>query len=127
MPWRTPMVRKVKFLGLICLTLSCAFVTSGQSSQVQSEKLPYAVDRANVPDAIAKVKSGEFAAVHVDLIARAGAAEGIPVLKEQFEHVRDIFLKDKIGAALLRLGDKDDKYWDFVVNEAKIALESNTP
>jgi len=116
------MVRKLKFLGMIsCLALSCALVASGQSPQVQSDKLPYAVDRANVPDAIAKVKSGEFAAVHVDLIARANASEGIPVLKEQFERVHDNFLKDKIAAALVRLGDKNDKYWDFLVNDGSAA------
>jgi hypothetical protein len=126
-----PIVRKMKFLsGISRLTLlctSCVFVASGRSPQVQTEKLPYAVDRANVPDAIAKVKSGEFRAVHVDLIARASAIEGIPALKDQFDRVRDPLLKDKIAAALLRLGEKDDKYWEFLVNEAKAALESNTP
>jgi hypothetical protein len=42
-----------------------------------------------VPDAIAKVKSGEFAAVHVDMIANAGAVEAIPILKQQFVSVED--------------------------------------
>src|SRR5208337_1331729 len=49
--------------------------TCGQSQQNQPEKLAYGVDRANVPDAIAKVKSGEFGGIHVDLITRAGAVE----------------------------------------------------
>lgn len=48
-------------------------------------------------------------------------------MKLQFDRVQDPFLKDKIAAALVRLGDKDDQYWDFLVNEAKIALDSNAP
>ena len=62
---------------------------NGQETQTQPERLAYAADRANVPDAIAKVKSGEFAAVHVDMIANAGAVEAIPILKQQFVSVED--------------------------------------
>ena len=117
---------------LLC-SASLGFAASPQTwqtqqlQQAQSGKLPYGVDRANVPDAIAKVKSGEFFGVHVDLIANAGAVEAIPVLEEQFRRVQDPRLKDKIAAALVRLGDKDDIYWDFLVKEARVALESDAP
>jgi len=100
---------------------------SGQEVQNQAEKLAYVADRANVPDAIAKVKSGEFAAVHVDMIARAGAVEAIPSLKQRFVHADDVLLKAKIAAAIVRLGDKDDTYWDFLVKLATPALESDAP
>src|SRR6267143_185604 len=56
------------------LVLCFALVTCAAHSQEKQslpDRRPYAVDVANVPDAIAKVKSGDFAAVHVDLIARA--------------------------------------------------------
>jgi HEAT repeat protein len=121
------------------LVLSCALFAAIASAQTQQSqepqqlqqprpgKLPYAIDRANVPDAIARVKSGDFFAMHVDLIARADAIEAIPVLKEQFGRVQDSLLKDKIAAALVRLGDKDDSYWDFLVKDAKTALESDAP
>lgn len=118
------------------LVLGCAFFTvvaCGRSQEAQLRpqahigKLPYGIDRANVPDAIGKVKSGEFFAVHVDLIVRAGAVEAIPILKEQFGRVQDPLLKDKIAAGLVRLGDKDQAYWDFLVKEAKVALDSDAP
>jgi len=98
-----------------------------EAPEAQTQKLPYGIDRANVPDAVAKVKSGQYLAVHVDLIARAHAEEAIPALKEQFGRVQDSLLKAKIAAALVRLGDKDDSYWDFLVKEAKVALDSDAP
>src|SRR5712691_11192085 len=78
-----------------------------QAQQNPPETPAYGADRANLPAALAKVKSGKFLAVHVDLIARAGAVEAIPSLKQQFVRVQDPLLKAKIAAALLRLGDKD--------------------
>jgi HEAT repeat protein len=95
--------------------------------QSQPEKLAYGADKANVPDAIAQVKSGDFAEIHVDMIARAGATEAIPSLKQQFVHTDDPLLKAKIAAAIVRLGNKDDTYWDFLVKLATPALESDAP
>ena len=115
---------------LLHILVWCALLTGaayGQAQQGQHEKLAYGADMANVPDAIAKVKAGEFSGVHVDLITRAGAVEAIPILKEQFVRVQDPLLKAKIAAALVRLGDKDDTYWDFLVKLATPALESDAP
>ena len=110
--------------------LWCGFITGAVYSQEkpsQPEKLAYGVDKANVPDAIARVKSGDFGPVHVDLIARANAVEAIPILKEQFNRVDDQITKAKIAAALLRMGDKDNRYWNFLVEFANPALQSETP
>jgi len=110
--------------------LWCALLTGGAYSQekrIQSEKLAYGVDRANVPEAIAKVKSGDFAAIHVDLIARAGAVEAIPDLKRQFVSVEDPLLKAKIASALVKMGEKDDTYWEYLVKLATRAVESEAP
>jgi HEAT repeat protein len=120
--------------GAICLALqillSCRLLTGvayGQAQQNQPQRLAYGADKANVPDAIAKIESGEFGGVHVDLVGRAGAVEAIPALKEQFVHVQDLFLKAKIASALVRLGDGDDTYWNFLVKLATPALESDAP
>ena len=111
---------------LLVGTASCPIY--GQDQQSRPEKLAYAADIANVPDAIARLKSGEFAAVHVDLIARANAVEAIPALKAQFERVEDPLIKTKIAAALVRMkGDKDNTYWDFLVKQATPVLESDAP
>jgi hypothetical protein len=115
---------------ILGLCAFCAVLTGsahGQGGQTPPGKLAYGADRTNVPDAIEKVKSGDFAAVHVDLIARAGAVEAIPILKEEFLLVQDTLLKAKIAAALMRLGDKDDAYWNFLVELAAPTLESDAP
>jgi hypothetical protein len=116
--------RVSRYLMWCALVVSAAY---GQEKPRQPEKLAYGVDKANVPDAIARVKSGEFGAVHVDLIARANAVEAIPVLKEQFNRVEDQLVKAKIAAALLRMGDKDNRYWNFLVEFANPALQSDAP
>jgi hypothetical protein len=116
-----------KMLRLSVIGVLLGGSASGQEVQSQAEKLTYGADKANVPDAIAKVKSGDFGAVHVDMIARAGAVDAIPSLKQQFVHTDDPLLKPKIAAAIVRLGDKDDTYWDFLVKLATPALESDAP
>ena len=70
-----------KMLRLSVIGVLLGGSASGQEVQSQAEKLTTGADKANVPDAIAKVKSGDFGAVHVDMIARAGAVDAIPSLK----------------------------------------------
>lgn len=115
----------------VCLGLSYSPLSNLAYGQAQQnpplETRAYGADRANVPDAIATVKSGEFGSIHVDLIVRAGAAEAVPSLKQQFMRVEDPTLKAKIAAGLLRLGDKDDAYWNFLVKLTAPALESDAP
>ena len=118
------MSRTVHFL-IWCALL--AYGAYGQAQQNEPEKLAYGADRANVPDAIAELKSGNFLGVHVDLIARAGAVEAIPILRQQFLVVQDPILQAKIAAALLRLGEQDSTYWDFLVKMARPALDSDAP
>jgi HEAT repeat protein len=120
-------MREVLNLFVWCALLTLTGVAYGQEEQGQSNTLAYAANKANVPDAIAKVKSGDFNGVHVEIIAEAGAAEAIPILKEQFARSQDPFLKAKIASAVVRLGDKDNTYWDFLVKLATPAVESDAP
>ena len=116
-----------KVLRLSVMVALLGSVAIGQEVQSQPEKLAYGADKANVPDAVEKVKSGKFGAIHVDMIARAGAVEAVPSLKQQFLLTDDPILKAKIAAAVVRLGDKDDTYWNFLVKQATPALESDAP
>lgn len=84
-------------------------------------------DKARTSEAVAKVKSGEFGAMHVHTIAAAGATEAIPALKEQFETTSDTLLKDQLAQTLVKLGDRDPIYWDFVLGLASRAIESSIP
>lgn len=63
----------------------------------------------------------------VRLLAQAGETQAIPALKQEFAVAKDTWLKLVIGGALVRLGDKDPVYWDFLADEARAALENDAP
>ena len=73
------------------------------------------------------MKSGNFERVHLEMIAQAHAVEAIPALKEQFAVNQDVLTKAQIASALVRLGDQDSRYWDFLVTTATEALDSDPP
>jgi hypothetical protein len=114
------------FHVLTCCML-LASVASSQATQNRPEKLAYGADKANVPVAIAKIKQGDFGLVDIELIAQAGAVEAIPILKEQFVISQDPLTKEKLASALVKLGNKDEVYWNFLVEQATPALNSDAP
>lgn len=69
--------------------------------------------------------SGHLADVR--LLAQAGAIQAIPALKEEFAVTKDKWLKLAIASALVKLGDKDQLYWDFLADEARVAVENDAP
>jgi hypothetical protein len=80
-----------------------------------------------VENSIAKVRQGRFSVGDIDLVARSGAAKAIPDFKAQFAQTHDVVTKEAIASALVRLGDKEDSYWNFLVDHAKTAIESDMP
>lgn len=118
------MMRREVWL-LVCWAL-LAGIACGQAVQAQPGKL-YEANSANVANAIAKVKSGNFVSADVDMIGRGGAVEAIPVLKKQFVRAQDQLDKATIARVLIKLGDKDDTYWDFLMKLVTPALESDAP
>ena len=116
--------------GFFHLLVCCALLAGvgyGQVVQPQPDKAANGQKDAKVADAIAKVKSGDFGPIHVEIIAEAKAVEAIPILKEQFVRNQNERDKTKIAQALVKLGDKDDTYWDFLVQLATPAVESDAP
>jgi hypothetical protein len=116
-----------RFLGLLIFFCASFCVGYGQSASGQPSGLAYAADKNNVPDAIARIQSGQFSLVHVELIAEAHAVQAIPALKEQFASKQDSITRMKIAGALVRLGADDQAYWDFLVQQATIAVQSPEP
>jgi len=110
------------------LLLTCCLVLAGSAYSQTNESQPgrgiYDANKANVANAIARVKSGNFAGVDVDMIRRGGAVEAIPALKEQFAHVKAPLDKAQIASVLMKLGDKDETYWDFLVNLASEVIDA---
>jgi hypothetical protein len=103
-------------LALVLVLLPCA--TYGQAVQRQSDE---------VVNSIAKVKSGDFNVANIEVIAKARAVEAVPALEEQFRRATDVRTKAKIANGLVRLGDKDDIYWNYLLLQATLAVDSDLP
>jgi hypothetical protein len=103
-------------LVLVFMLPKCA--TCGQWAQKQSDE---------VGASIAKVKSGDFNGYHVEVIAKAGAVGAIPALEEQFGRKTEVPVKEQIASALVRLGDKDNTYWNYLEEQAQLAVDSDIP
>jgi len=113
---------------LQCL-LSCALLVSLVSAQSDPPR-PVAgrtVDKKEIADAVARVKSGKFNSYHVGLIGEARAVEAIPDLEKQFAVVSDPIDRAKIAQVLLSLGDKKDAYWNYLAELVKPALDTDAP
>lgn len=81
----------------------------------------------SVDDAINEIKQGQVNPAALQRIARAGAVEAIPVLHQQFARTEEGLLKDAIASVLVRLGDKDRTYWDFLETHAREVIQSDAP
>ncbi len=130
-----------EFVGLIC----CALLTgieSAQADQNRPREAPNAllhysgqqkdanrrtVAKDRLPEAISRVKEGNFFPADVHIIAEGGAVQAIPDLKKQFELAHDQISKGSIASALVRLGDKDPAWWDYLSKEAADAIVSDAP
>ncbi len=110
---------------LICCALLVG-VVFGQADRPQPW-IRRPVDKTEVADAVARVKSGKFNGYHLGVIGEAGAIEAIPDLEVQFARDPDPLEKAKIAQVLLALGDRKDAYWNFLVELAKPALEIDAP
>jgi HEAT repeat protein len=63
----------------------------------------------------------------VNVIADARAVQALPILEQYFAHTSDPDIKAGVASALVRMGDKNDSYWIYLVKLATPALESNAP
>jgi PBS lyase HEAT-like repeat len=77
--------------------------------------------------ALANAKSGDISGRDVVVIANAGAVQAIPALEEQFKRATDVDTKVSIASGLVKLKDRDDTYWNFLLEQATIAVDSNIP
>jgi hypothetical protein len=114
---------------LLAVHLLMIATLSGATQQLptQSQKPSYAADPASLSLAIAKVEKGDFGLVDVEIIARRHAVQAIPSLENQFEQSKDLTTKAKIANALVRLGQHDGPYWEFLAKRANTVLVNEPP
>jgi hypothetical protein len=87
-----------------------------------------AVDKNKVSDAIEKARPDNPESIYyVEQIGHSKALQAVPMLEEKFARTKDPMDKAKIAQVLIKLGDKNEIYWDFLVKLATPALESDAP
>ncbi len=80
-----------------------------------------------VPDELDELRQGNMAPVFLEKVAAAREVQAVPILAEQFARTGDDVTKAHIASSLVRLGDNDSRYWDFLVEQARLAIESDAP
>ena len=115
----SPMNSSCRYCAKLWLLCALLITTaSAQVDQTQSDEIKNSVKR---------IQSGKFDVVDINRVARAGAVQAIPSLKGQFVHGEDAYIKTAVASALLRLGDKQQIYWDYLADQARRAIESDAP
>ena len=113
-------------LEVLHVAVWCALlvgVVYGQASQDQ-------VDEAlslKVSSVIDSLKQGAYGPATQEQIAEAQAGQLVPILEARFVTSQDAEVKARVARALVDLGDKGNAYWDFLVQQAKLAIESDAP
>jgi hypothetical protein len=97
-------------------------------ASLPAQNAPAAPSQAEqLATAIARAKSGSVDGSDVEIIAEAGVVQAIPSLEEQFARTTDVGTKTKIADGLVRLGDKDNTYWNYLEEQAELAIDSDIP
>jgi hypothetical protein len=111
-------------LGIaLCIVLGCPLLprlAHGQPAQNTPNELDSAI-------AAARSKSNVVSGRDVVVIANAGAVQAIPALEEKFKRATDVDTKVSIASGLVKLKDRDDTYWNFLLQQATLAVDSNVP
>jgi HEAT repeat protein len=113
-------------LEVLHVAVWCALlvgVVYGQTSQDQVDEI---LSR-KVRSVIEHLKQGVYGPVTQEQIAEAQAGQLVPILEARFVTSQDAVVKARVARALVDLGDKGNAYWDFLVQQAKLAIESDAP
>lgn len=113
-------------LEVLHAVVSCALlvgVAYGQTSQDQVDE----VLSQKVRSVIDLLKQGTYGPATQEQIAEAQAGQLVPMLEARFVTSQDAEVKARVARALVDLGDKGNAYWDFLVQQAKLAIESDAP
>ena len=100
-----------------------AGVGYGQTSQDQVDEIL----SPKVRSVIDSLKRGVYGPATQEQIAEAEAGQLVPILEVRFVTSQDAVVKARVARALVNLGDKGNAYWDFLVQQAKLAIESDAP
>lgn len=73
------------------------------------------------------LKQGTYGPATQEQVANAETGQLVSMLEERFVHSQDSDIKARVAKALVELGEKNGPYWDFLVQQATLAIESDVP
>lgn len=114
-------IAKPKFLHFF---MGCALLVGTAYGQIgQSQP-----GGGQVPDVLDRLKQDTNDSMYyVEVAAHTGRIDAIPILKEKFARSQNTLDKAKIAEVLVKLGDRDDTYWNFLVGLVTAVVESDAP
>ena len=130
---QTPILSAVLFgLSAREFMLASAQETSGSLTGAARVGVPHdseaALNQIRLNEALKRIRLGNVLPSDLYFVVEAGRSEAISDLKKIFESTTgDEAIKYQIASALIRLGDKGSVWWDFLVQGAADALNSDAP
>ena len=119
---------KVCFTAQFILWYTIGMSTAyAQSQQPRANVANDGVKTDDLPQIMARLKTGEASGLDLEKLGNMKAVQATPLIEQQFASSKDADMKGKIASTLVRLGDKDSTYWDYLVKEAAPAWESDAP
>jgi hypothetical protein len=119
--------RKVMHNRVVPL-LWLALLASGSLCQDdRSKTLMRGAGPVNVQVALANIRSGTFTFDDIETLFEAKSIDAIPTLENQFESSQDSATKSRVATALVKLGDSNDRYWQFLIEQATPAIADDAP
>jgi hypothetical protein len=123
---RTRSKEKNHLREMICLVLWGSLLVNVAYGQRADEQTDEAF-KAKTLQLLNYLKQGAYGPTTPEQVAEAEAGQLVSMLEERFVHSQDVDIKARVAKALVDLGDKNEAYWDFLAQQAKLAIESDAP
>jgi HEAT repeat protein len=103
-------------------------LVSGQQKGLVSPQKPAEVlKQKSLDELIAELREHPDALHIVRRLRQIGDKRALPVMKEAFEKVQDKMVKQWIASDIVRLGEEDRLFFDYLLKSAKGAATSDMP
>ncbi|MBB5328043.1 HEAT repeat domain-containing protein [Tunturiibacter gelidoferens] len=113
-------------LGVLHIAVWCALLVGIVHGQASQDQVDEALSQ-KVRSVIGHLKEGVYGPATQEQTAEAEAGQLVPILEARFATSQDAVVKARVARALVDLVDKGNAYWDFLVQQAKLAIESDAP
>ena len=119
---RSSLLSRCRWLGPLAACLATV-AALGSHAPVEGAQ----ADAQTSQQLIDQVRQGSFTPAMLNRLAQLRAVQAIPVLRQQFAAVTDVVTRQALASTLVRLGDDDARYWEFLVARATPAAASDAP